>query len=114
MTDGSVNFSYESSAALGSGFRCGFLGMLHLDVFRQRILDEHEIHAIITAPTVAYKCKVRNKPELVDINNPLESPPTEVIEYWEESIVAATIITPAEYAKEIRVLCEDKRGMMMS
>ena len=54
LTDGSVEMSYESSAALGSGFRCGFLGMLHMDVFRQRLKDEHSISAIITQPSVSY------------------------------------------------------------
>jgi GTP-binding protein LepA len=87
LTDGSVSFNYESSAALGSGFRCGFLGMLHLDVFRQRLQDEHEMYAIITAPTVSYKCKVLHQPEIKVVDNPLESPAPELIEFWEEAIV---------------------------
>jgi GTP-binding protein LepA len=80
LTDGSVAFNYESSAALGSGFRCGFLGMLHLDVFRQRLEDEHDIIAIITAPTVTYQCKVRNDTEIITVNNPLEAPAPELID----------------------------------
>ena len=71
LSDGSVSFSYESSAALGSGFRCGFLGMLHLDVFRQRLDDEYDLIAIITAPTVSYRCELRGKDKEVKIvDNP--------------------------------------------
>lgn len=112
LTDGSVSFNYESSAALGSGFRCGFLGMLHLDVFRQRLQDEHDMYAIITAPTVSYKCKIRHKEGLKVVDNPLEAPGTENIEFWEESIMDATIITPTEFAKGVIELCTDKRGIM--
>lgn len=60
LTDGSVTVQYESSAALGSGFRCGFLGMLHLDVFRQRLIDEYEINAIITQPSITYYARYLN------------------------------------------------------
>lgn len=105
-----MHFNYESSAALGSGFRCGFLGMLHLDVFRQRLEDEHEMYSIITAPTVSYRCKLRNKDDLIVVDNPLEAPPTENIDKWYEAIVTATIITPTEYAKGIKILCEERRG----
>jgi translation elongation factor EF-4 len=81
LTDGSVKFNYESSAALGSGFRCGFLGMLHLDVFRQRLDDEYDMISIITAPTVSYQCKLRGKDkELKTVDNPLEAPAPEHIE----------------------------------
>lgn len=114
LTDGSVHFSYESSAALGSGFRCGFLGMLHLDVFRQRLEDEHEMFSIITAPTVSYRCKVRGSDEIKNVDNPLEAPAPENIIEWEEAIVSATIITPAEYSKGIKTLCDERRGIMTS
>ena len=63
LTDGSVEIQYESSAALGSGFRCGFLGMLHLDVFRQRLIDEYEIEPIITQPSITYYAKNINNSE---------------------------------------------------
>lgn len=86
LTDASVTFNYESSAALGSGFRCGFLGMLHMDVFRQRLKDEHEMEAIMTSPTVSYKCKLMNKEELIVVDNPAEAPPDELVSYWMESI----------------------------
>lgn len=81
MTDGSVTFNYESSAALGSGFRCGFLGMLHLDVFRQRLDDEHDMISIITAPTVSYRVRLRGKDkELKVVDNPLEAPGEEFVD----------------------------------
>ena len=80
LTDASVKFSYESSAALGSGFRCGFLGMLHMDVFRQRLDDEYDMISIVTAPTVTYQCLMRGKTnEMKIIDNPIESPPQENI-----------------------------------
>lgn len=115
LTDGSVHFNYESSAALGSGFRCGFLGMLHLDVFRQRLEDEHDMFSIITAPTVSYRCKLRGKDkEIVTVDNPLEAPLPELIDEWYEAIVQATIITPAEYMKGIKTLCDERRGTMVA
>lgn len=106
--------NYESSAALGSGFRCGFLGMLHLDVFRQRLEDEHDMYAIVTAPTVSYKCKLRNSTELITVDNPLEAPAPELVEEWHEAIVTALVITPEEYHKGIKTLCEERRGVMVS
>ena len=115
LTDGSVSLTYEQSAALGSGFRCGFLGMLHLDVFRQRLEDEYDLNSIITAPTVSYRCKVVNKSDLIIVDSPLEAPAPELVDYWEESILSSTIITPVEYAKAIKSLCEgEKRGVLIS
>ncbi len=72
--------------------------------------------SIITAPTVSYRCKLRNskEDEIKIVDNPLEAPPTEMIDIWYEAIVSATIITPAEYAKEIKMLCEERRGYMTS
>jgi len=89
--------------------------MLHLDVFRQRLEDEHEMFSIITAPTVSYRCKLRNsKDDIKTVDNPLEAPATELIDTWYEAIVSATIITPAEYSKEIKMLCQERRGFMTS
>lgn len=65
LTDPAVTYVRESSATLGSGFRCGFLGMLHMDVFRQRLEDEFSVEAILTSPSVPYKCKIRRE----DVNN---------------------------------------------
>jgi GTP-binding protein LepA len=101
---------------LGSGFRCGFLGMLHMDVFRQRLSEEHDLDVIITQPSVVYYAKLRGKSDedgLVRVDNPVESPKPELISGWRESIVRATIITPAEYAKGIKTLCLDRRGVQL-
>ena len=110
LTDGSVKLQYESSVALGSGFRCGFLGMLHMDVFRQRLQEEYDLAAIVTQPNVSYQCAVRNQEELLTIDNPGETPKAELIQYWKEAIVTATIITPRDYLKGIKKLCEERRG----
>jgi GTP-binding protein LepA len=111
LTDASVHLQYEASAALGSGFRMGFLGMLHMDVFRQRLDEEHDLRAIMTQPNVSYYCKMRGQGNteeegLVRVDNPAECPPPEKIAYWKECIVKATIITPREYLKGIKDLCE--------
>jgi elongation factor 4 len=112
LTDSSVRLQPEASAALGSGFRCGFLGMLHMDVFRQRLFEEHDISAIMTQPNVSYYAKLRGKPESenVRVDNPAESPKPELISGWRECIVRATIITPREYHKGVKELCENRRG----
>ena len=112
LTDGSVSLNFEASAALGSGFRCGFLGMLHMDVFRQRLFEEHDLSAIITQPNVSYLCTLRNKEEKVRVDNPVETPKPELISMWEEAIMRTTIMTPQEYAKNVKQLCIDRRGYM--
>lgn len=111
LTDGSVEIQYESSAALGSGFRCGFLGMLHLDVFRQRLVDEYEISAIITQPSITYYAKNLHKEERFRIDNPLDIERPELIKEWFEPICTASIISPAEYVKNIKSLCNDRRAV---
>jgi len=111
LTDGSIEVSYESSAALGSGFRCGFLGMLHLDVFRQRLIDEYEINAIITQPSITYYARNLNKTEKFKVDNPLDIDNPDLIKQWFEPICTATIMTPVEYAKSIKSLCHDRRAL---
>jgi len=76
--------------------------------------DEHEMFSIITAPTVSYRCRVRGSDEIKNVDNPLEAPPPENIIEWYEAIVSATIITPAEYSKGIKTLCDERRGIMTS
>lgn len=83
LSDGSVEVQFESSAALGSGFRCGFLGLLHMDVFRQRLQEEYDIYAIVTQPNVSYYCKNRGiKADWVRVDNPVDCPDTDKIEMW--------------------------------
>lgn len=110
LTDPSVTIFRESSAALGSGFRCGFLGILHMDVFKQRLDDEYRISTILTTPSVKYKCRLRNTNEMIEVENALNAPePGEVVHY-EEPIAEVIVITPKESLSSILNLCLDRRG----
>jgi GTP-binding protein LepA len=106
--------NFESSAALGSGFRCGFLGMLHMDVFRQRLREEHGLAAIMTLPNVSYYCKVRGKPDLIRVDNPTEGPEEIQVEYYNEAIMKTSIVTPKEYVKGIKTLCDNRKALCTS
>ncbi len=109
LNDPSVHVEKESSAALGLGFRCGFLGLLHMDVFKQRLEQEYDASIIVTSPTVLYKVKLTNGEE-VDIENPSKFPDEVKIEEVYEPIVNATIITPKEYLGTIMTLCQERRA----
>ncbi len=109
LNDPSVHVEKESSAALGLGFRCGFLGLLHMDVFKQRLEQEYDASIIVTSPTVLYKVRLTNGEE-VDIENPSKFPEEVKIEEVLEPIVNATIITPKEYLGTIMTLCQERRG----
>ena len=109
LTDPSVAIFRESSAALGNGFRCGFLGILHMDVFKQRLDDEYKISTIVTTPSVKYKCKLKNK-QVIEVENALMAPePGDVIHY-EEPIAEVIVITPKEALSSIMNLCLDRRA----
>ncbi|CAH2268958.1 jg15983 [Pararge aegeria aegeria] len=117
LNDSAVSVNVDSSPALGQGWRLGFLGLLHLDVFTQRLLQEHKAEAILTAPSVPYKIKVKGakaikqyKGEEVIITNPLLLPdPHNIVEYYEPYVIG-TIITPVEYIGAVNTLCVDRRG----
>jgi translation factor GUF1, mitochondrial len=109
LNDASVSIEKKSSAALGLGFRCGFLGLLHMDVFKQRLEQEYNISVIITAPSVRYKIKLKNG-ETLDIENPSEFPDPSNIEEILEPMIDATIIVPKKYLGNIIILSEEKRG----
>ncbi len=109
LNDPSVHVEKESSAALGLGFRCGFLGLLHMDVFKQRLEQEYNASIIVTSPTVLYKVKLTNGEERL-IENPSKFPEQVSIEEVYEPIVNATIITPKEYLGAIMTLCQERRG----
>lgn len=111
LNDASVHIEKKTSVALGLGFRCGFLGLLHMDVFKQRLEQEYDVHVIATAPSVLYKLKLQGKDELVDIENPSDFPEPNKIEMVYEPIIHATIITPSEYVGNLIKLCEEKRGI---
>ena len=111
LNDASVSVEKKSSAALGLGFRCGFLGLLHMDVFKQRLEQEYDVSVIATVPTVLYKLKLKNSNEAIDMENPSDFPESNRIEEILEPIINATIITPTQYLGNMIKLCEDKRGI---
>jgi GTP-binding protein LepA len=110
LNDSSFNFEPESSAALGFGFRCGFLGLLHLEIVQERLEREFHIDLITTAPGVRYRV-LRTDGDLVEVDNPTRWPPQTEIERIEEPIIDATVITREEYIGEILKLLEEKRGV---
>ncbi|XP_052759515.1 translation factor GUF1 homolog, mitochondrial [Galleria mellonella] len=117
LNDSAVSVTPDSSPALGQGWRVGFLGLLHLDVFTQRLLQEYKAEAILTAPSVPYKIKVKGskiikqyKGEEVIITNPLQLPDANNIAEYYEPLVIGTIITPVEYIGAVTSLCIDRRG----
>lgn len=110
LNDASVRVEKKTSAALGLGYRCGFLGLLHMDVFRQRLEQEYGINAIVTAPTVLYKVDLTNG-EKIDVENPADFPAVNSIETIYEPAINATIIVPQQYMGAIIQLCEGRRGV---
>lgn len=111
LNDASVRIEKTTSMALGLGFRCGFLGLLHMDVFKQRLEQEYNVTVIATAPSVLYKLKLTNNKDLIDIDSPSDFPESNRIEEVYEPIISATIITPTEYVGNLIKLCEEKRGV---
>ena len=109
LNDASLRYEPENSQALGFGFRCGFLGMLHLEIIQERIEREFGIDLIATAPSVVYHVHLKNG-EMVRIDNPTFFPHQQDIERIEEPFVTATVMTPKEYVGNVMELCEGKRG----
>jgi GTP-binding protein LepA len=110
LNDASLVYEKDSSAALGFGFRCGFLGLLHLEVIQERLEREFDQSVIFTAPSVKYKVKLRSGEELL-IDNPTEYPEEGRVEGAEEPYIRASVITPALYLGNIMTLCLEKRGV---
>ncbi|MFA6065913.1 MAG: translation elongation factor 4 [Candidatus Babeliaceae bacterium] len=110
LNDASVKVEKKSSVALGLGFRCGFLGLLHMDVFKQRLEQEYGLSVIVTAPSVLYRIKLAYTHEIVNIESPSDFPDPQKIDVVLEPIIDATIILPKEYLGAIMKLCADKRG----
>ena len=109
LNDASFSFEMETSAALGFGFRCGFLGLLHLEIIQERLEREFNLELIATAPSVIYKMKLRDGSE-IEIHNPVDMPdPMKILEIHEPWI-EATILTPDEYLGAVLKLCQDRRG----
>ncbi|MBQ0071965.1 MAG: translation elongation factor 4 [Spirochaetales bacterium] len=110
LNDASLMYEKDSSVALGFGFRCGFLGMLHLEVIQERIEREFDLSIVFTSPSVRYTVHMKDG-EILYIDNPLEYPDPTKIDYAEEPYIQANIITPTEYVGPIITLCLEKRGV---
>ncbi|MBO5654514.1 MAG: elongation factor 4 [Clostridia bacterium] len=110
LNDASISFEQEASLALGFGFRCGFLGLLHMEIIEERLEREFDLDIITTAPSVQYIVTKTNG-EKLEVSNPTNLPPAGEIDYIEEPVVKATVYSPPEYVGQIMELCQDKRGV---
>ena len=109
LNDASLFYEPETSVALGFGFRCGFLGLLHLEIIQERLEREYNLDLVTTAPSVIYKVHKTNQ-EVIDLTNPTNLPDPSEIDYMEEPIVAAEIMVTTEYIGQIMDLCQERRG----
>ena len=112
LNDASFEYEVESSAALGFGFRCGFLGLLHLEIIQERLEREFDLDLITTAPSVVYRLHM-NGGEMIEMHNPADMPDVTKIDFIEEPWIKATILTPDEYLGGILGLCTERRGEQM-
>ncbi len=110
LNDASLFYEPETSQALGFGFRCGFLGMLHMEIIQERLEREYNIELITTAPTVIYEV-LTTKGEILMVDNPAKLPPVNVIDEIREPIITANILVPQEYVGNVMTLCVEKRGV---
>jgi GTP-binding protein LepA len=113
LNDASFTYEMETSAALGFGFRCGFLGLLHLEIIQERLEREFNLDLIATAPSVIYKIKLRHGGGMIEIHNPVDMPDPMKIEEIEEPWIRATILTPDEHLGAVLKLCQDRRGVQI-
>ncbi|MDG1237119.1 MAG: translation elongation factor 4 [Amylibacter sp.] len=112
LNDASFSTEMETSAALGFGFRCGFLGLLHLEVIRDRLEREYDIELITTAPSVIYHVHMRDS-TMIDLHNPADMPDLTHVDHIEEPRIKATILVPDEYLGDVLKLCQDRRGIQI-
>jgi GTP-binding protein LepA len=113
LNDASFEFEMETSAALGFGFRCGFLGLLHLEIIRERIEREFDIDLITTAPSVVYQLHMTDG-EMVELHNPADMPDVVKIDHIDEPWIRASILVPDDYLGAVLKLCEDRRGRQVN
>lgn len=113
LNDAALDYKLETSSALGHGFRCGFLGLLHMEIVQERLEREYDLNLITTAPSVIYKIHKTNG-EVVELYNPSEMPKPNEITYIEEPIAKTEIIAPKEYVGNIMQLCEERRGKFIN
>ncbi len=111
LNDASFSFEMETSAALGFGFRCGFLGLLHLEIIQERLTREYDLDLITTAPSVVYQIELSHDGGQLDLHNPADMPDPNKIESISEPWIEATIYVPDEYLGSILKLCQDRRGI---
>jgi GTP-binding protein LepA len=109
LNDASFQFETETSTALGYGFRCGFLGMLHLEIIQERLIREFDLDIITTSPSVIYKLQM-NDGSQIELHNPADMPEVTRIEFIQEPWITATILVPDEYLGNVLTLCQEKRG----
>ena len=112
LNDASFSYEMESSAALGFGFRCGFLGLLHLEIIQERLSREFDLDLIATAPSVIYKIYMTNG-DVLEMHNPVDMPDVVKIDRIEEPWIRATILTPDDYLGAVLKLCQDRRGVQV-
>ena len=110
LNDASLSFEPETSGALGFGFRCGFLGLLHLEIIQERLEREYDLDLVTTVPSVVYKIHLTDG-SVIEIDNPTKYPDPAVIDYCEEPITNANIYAPNEYVGAIMDLCQERRGV---
>jgi elongation factor 4 len=111
LNDASITIEKTSSTALGLGFKCGFLGLLHMEVFKQRLEQEYGLSVIATAPSVLYKVKLKKDGTIIDVESPSEFPEQGLIEHIAEPMIDATIIVPSEHLGNMITLCQERRGV---
>jgi GTP-binding protein LepA len=112
LNDASFEFEMETSMALGLGFRCGFLGLLHLEIIQQRLEREFDLDLITTAPSVVYRMHM-NKGDVIELHNPVDMPDPVGIDFMEEPWIKATILVPDEHLGPVLQLCQDRRGIQL-
>ncbi|NAZ36297.1 translation elongation factor 4 [Rubellimicrobium sp. CFH 75288] len=113
LNDASFSYEMETSAALGFGFRCGFLGLLHLEVIRDRLEREYDLDLITTAPSVVYHLHMKDG-TMRDLHNPADMPDLTLVDHIEEPRIKATILVPDEYLGDVLKLCQDRRGIQLN
>jgi len=113
LNDAAMHFEPETSEAMGFGFRCGFLGLLHMDIVQERLEREYDLNLISTAPTVVYEV-LQTDGKILELDNPAKLPPAQNIEEIREPIIVANILTPPDYVGNVITLCEEKRGVQRS
>ena len=110
LNDAALSYEPETSVALGFGFRCGFLGLLHLEIVQERLEREFDLNLITTAPSVIYKVYKKDG-EMIELYNPVDLPPAQDIDYIEEPMVKAEIMLPKDYVGNVMEICQDRRGI---